>query len=447
MANVFDGHEPRVGFLRVPEWPEGQVVACTIALGPRGPVAYLPHDEEAVWTTPVSEWHREKRVPSTLYFTDNFGKIVLLGTRWTQLSGSHRSHGRVQLEASVTLMGEPAEEKRQVSVERVCSRFDGLVEFAGRRAVDLDRRTDENGRPTYVVTIAPDETTTWTYEGFEYSVRASSTWHALGDDDFSTESQAWVATSTSERATVEDHLREQRKVRSLVIFAQGRGLFWREHRVDDDLFTTAHGNQWVETFVRDLYRERALPAQKEQLFPLFRLESLDPAALERWLALHDDEALRRAIEPFADNLVERPAFVEIDVMTRAMSLDAFGHYWLGKPARSNSMYLNVEECIVRSGIDVSSLGSTRDVATAISNLNNDLKHPDRPRPDLVGLALADDLLGVLIRAQAFALLALPNVLRDQFTTSWAVAGVFSAFEANRLEVLGTGKDARFVQRP
>lgn len=72
---------------------------------------------------------------------------------------------------------------------------------------------------------------------------------------------------------------------------------------------------------------------------------------------------------------------------------------------------------------------------AISNINNDLKHPDREQyPETTELAGAVYLSKIIVRAQLFDLLGLPDALRQGFLRSNDARNAVDVFVRHGLRV-------------
>ncbi len=99
------------------------------------------------------------------------------------------------------------------------------------------------------------------------------------------------------------------------------------------------------------------------------------------------------------------------------------------------MWENIEKCLIDAQLDWPEIGSRRGIAMAISNINNDLKHPDREQyPETTELAGAVYLSKIIVRAQLFDLLGLPDTLRQGFLRSNDARNAVDVFVRHGLRV-------------
>jgi hypothetical protein len=152
-------------------------------------------------------------------------------------------------------------------------------------------------------------------------------------------------------------------------------------------------------------------------FPAFRLSDLGSEGMRRWGKLYQDETFERAVQPAVEVLNGATTFLEPQLMMLAISLERLGLYRHGDRKR-RALWENIERCLVDADLDWPQLGSRSGIAKAIANLNNDLKHPDRDHfPATDELAGVVYLSKIIIRAQMFDLLGLPQSLRESFVAS------------------------------
>ncbi|MEW1953150.1 hypothetical protein [Terrabacter sp. NPDC080008] len=382
--------------------------------------------------------------PDSLLFADPDGHVTLTGLRFRGTRGLVYSLGR--LDARVAIFGQPRKLEREYRVKTLRSRIDGLHHFAAFESIDihLKRKAD---RFKVRVTLDPKGVVEAESGAFTVAIRATAPWDAMDGVGFTTQTDAELETTCADGATVDDHIQAQWAVRALLSLVQGTQVRWRAHKVLDDQFPTwmLSGEAQKPSFVDVLYQRTAgdfvaPPAETADLrWPAIRLADLGASGLQRWLDLYSDPLIRRAVEPAVEVINGATRFVEPRLLMTVLGLDAMGYF--RDPLRKPQTPLNtqIERCLWASGLDVSALGSVRQVAMAIAHVNNDIKHPDRDhRPDGVVMRLVADLALLVMRMQTAELLGVQDKFRR--VRDGGVDTVVQAFERNGVVI----QDKRFL---
>lgn len=380
----------------------------------------VPYVRGSAQFATADRWFNTTAPPRSLLFFDDLGVVTLTGVRWRGHSGGSLGTGR--LGADVAVFGQPRELRDEYRIRTLRSGIDGLEGFADFRPVQYE--FPRRGDPV-VVTFDHSETVTWESNGFAYTVTADATWTGSEGTWFEARSAPFISTTHPEGATPQEHLRAHWAVRDLLLFAHGRKLAWRSHRIVDEEFPlwtmdgAAHGPDPVPTQFSGTVAEHVLPepSSTSLAFPPLKLAALGASGLNRWTDLYSDDKFRRAVQPVAEVINGAATFLEPQLMMLAAALDYFGYYRFGDQVQRN-MHLSIMKCLDDAELDWPTIGSHAGIASAITNLNNDLKHPDRERrPERGALASVAALARVMARAQIFDLLGVDPSLRKAFLAS------------------------------
>ena len=295
--------------------------------------------------------------------------------------------------------------------------------------------------------VEATESETWRYGGFTYVIHASAAWTARDGIRFEvTDASPYLQTSTSRGATLNDHLNAQRPIRALLVLLHGQKVAWRSHQVQDDEFPTwmmsgkAETPQFVEAQVDATVEQHRSPkpASGALRFPAAYLADLGTRGLRKWCKLYADEDLQRAVDPAVEVIDGATRFVEPQLMMLAISLDRFGYFHHGDQGR-RGMWQNILRCLNEADLDWPEVGGREAIAKAIANINNDLKHPDRPtHPRFVEIWCMNQLATVIARAQILSLVGVKASVRDAFRRSSDVREAGEAFRRNKVAIDGDG---------
>ncbi|MBX3196082.1 MAG: hypothetical protein KF727_13400 [Microbacteriaceae bacterium] len=418
----------------------------------RGPELIVPYlyetaaDPEPHQFGRPNRWFnlRDEALPKTLLFTDNLGWVTASGSRISGSSIGVRSQGKVRAQAWI--FNRPREIRDRYLVNQFSSTIDGLEEFARFEPVRFDVTQTEGGHRVEL-TVDAAENLRWAVDGFQYEIHANAAWTGQDGRRFEiTDARPNLSTVVDGGATIPDHYEAQLPIRALLILVFGHKLSWRSHRLRDDDFPmwmadgSDRGAHGVEVVLSSTVKQHGQPKLTSQdlAFPAFHLQDLGAAGLERWIALYGSTDFRRAVEPAVEVLNGATNFLEPQLMMLAISLDRFGYFRFAD-GRRRAMHEHILKCITDAGLDWPDVGSQVGIAKAISNMNNDLKHPDRPTyPDMNRLSCIVELAEILARAQLFDLLGLPQGLAQGFLSSAGAGAARRAFAAANLHVTDEG---------
>jgi hypothetical protein len=178
---------------------------------------------------------------------------------------------------------------------------------------------------------------------------------------------------------------------------------------------------------------------------MFQLKDLTEDDLLRWIELDSDPVFRRALEPTAEVLNGAAGtFVEPRLTLAVFALEALGYYLDSGRKRNVPLWQQIERCLAVPGVDWSAIGVQSEIAKAIANVNNDMKHPDRDyQPDAVEMVLAADLAMVVLRLRLAHLLGVKAEVIEKFCRHRTFADAVSAFDRNGVSI----HEGRFVRIP
>lgn len=444
MANTLTPGQVRSGQL-VDGLNDTPFQSCTLTYQEgRGALLHVPYFAHADQFKATVTWFKERQPPASLTFHDQDGAVAFTGLRWLGHSGSNFVLGKIG--PDVAIFGRPRSMSSDYKVRRFLSRIDGLWQFTAFTSIDEDTDYIE-GRYRMVVTVDAKDEVKWRHGGFTYTLRALAPWTSTSSMKFNAESDAEIETSAYRGASIDDHLTAQWPLRALLLLVHGRKLFWRDHHLIDDHFPTwmtagpprEPGGTSVQLrrTIRDA--EQPKPDEVHTAYAMFHLRDIGPSGLKRWCALYDDPAFRRAIEPVVEVINGASRFLEPQVMMTALGLDAMGYYRDPDRRRNTRLAAQIERCMVAVGVDYSKIGPIGGIASAIANVNNEIKHPDRlVRPDSLQLSLIADLSMFIARTQLFDLLRLPEKTKRAFLNSLDFNNLVSFFELNDLRIDDAG---------
>lgn len=447
MPNTLKPGEVRVGQLYVSDSTDDQPVqSAALTFDERhGATLLVPYVRGEPQFRSTERWFRSSSPPASLFFADYNGVVTLVGVRWQGESGSGRATGR--LTAAVAIFGQPTRLKDEYKVARLRSSIDGLSGFCDFRPVTYE--VPRAGQP---VTLSFDESEqqSWRSAGFTYTLKPHVTWAGTQGRQFAAQSSATLVTARARGARPGDHLRAQWAIRDLLLLAHGQKLAWRSHHVVDDQFPlltlggTSHGPDPAATHFDGTVREHAWPepSSTSLAFPALSLRSIGTRGMKRWTDLYSDELFRRAVQPAAEVINGAASFLEPQLMMLASSLDYFG-YFRSRDRRRRRMHENIQRCLDDLAVDWPEIGSRAGIASAITVMNNDLKHPDRERrPSGEELACMVTLTTVIARAQPLDLLRVDADAKRSFLSSRQARWVTEIFEQCGIRIADDGSRLR-----
>ena len=232
-------NELRPGMYRAGMLIDGQeatpYLAGSLSYDPgHGPQIEVPYVRGEPQFEVAQSWFMQKDLPRGLSFHDPDGTVTLTGLRWRGDRQSDVSIGR--LDARLAIFERATHLLDEYHLKTVCSRIDGLHDFAGFESITTayDRMDD---RWRTVITVHPKDRVRVEHNGYTYTIRATTPGMTSGLEVI-VRADAVIETTKENGATVDEHIAAQWPVRALLTLTFGIPLFWREHQLLDDQFPT-----------------------------------------------------------------------------------------------------------------------------------------------------------------------------------------------------------------
>jgi len=345
-----------------------------------------------------------------------------------------------------------------LEIEQLHSRLDGLTIWGHSPAITHAVERDENGRSqSATYTLRGRELAQWNSGGLVASLSSSWGTESVGDaqgDRTVLDDYIFLKTDAADGpVSFWEHFVEQRKIASLLVFAFGRAIGFREHRLRDSRFVARMNGGAVydhprhQVVSRHSIRDRELPVlTREQLGrPMAYLPQIGSEGLAAWSEAY--ERWRRFILPAAAVLGRQRPFVKDVVTSTSMAIEAAGgligpqageeQFWNGRGRRPT--YVSVYRCLKYLDLDLSDIGERVDIAAAIANNYNDVKHFDRGDfPDSDQTYLVSRLNRLIVRMVALSLTGRGDELMVPIRDSVDVLDVKQLFHANHMQVGAEG---------
>lgn len=388
-------------------------------------------------------------LPKTLIFEDDKGYVTLTGVHSAGFSGAVNVVGRCRAQAAI--FEKPIAYQEEYSAREFLSCIDGLSEFALFVPVEYSQQRGKSGSYTTTVTIEARDSVEWAANGYEYAIQSNVSWSATQGRRFVVEdSSPFIRTVSESGSTLSDHLAAHRPVRALLSLVYGQKLAWRSHKLLDEVFPLwtldgkGHGPHPVDVLMSATAEQHRAPSpdQGAFAFPAFRLRDAGPEGMKKWVELYSDEVFRQAVQPAVEVINGASRFLEPQLMMLAISLDRFGYFRFGD-GRRRSMPEHILECLEAANVDWPHIGSRSGLAQAISNVNNDLKHPDRESyPDVDIMAGVKEIAEIVVRSQVFDLIGLEGELRSDFMAGSDAQNAAGILERAGVSITGDGEFVR-----
>jgi len=408
------------------------------SLGVLAEIPYIGFGTEQ-FATPA-RWFHEEQAPKNLVFRSEDLRVSLFGSRIIRATtGTHIDVGRIRFREAVFAEG-AGDIEDELRVTKLVSHIDGLAKWSGLSSVKWDTEfvaapgEPRHNRINYVV--EPEHgldwlqgsarmklVTHWRHEG-----NSRSGIHLMDD--------AVLESRFHEPRLVSDHLKEHRKFRALLSLILGSGANFRGHSIRDRRFPyktldgTVRNAEYerlvAASTVADHYRPSVESATSD--WPILSVNDLSSSDLSWWA--NEYERSERFVLPTISMLQRSNVFAEDRVINASMSIEALGAV-LGqavgetstlrakrKPTTATYFY-RVAKAV---GVDASPVAeSTVELARALANTYNDIKHADRGNfPDGLHVIYAGRLSLILIRMAILQRLSGGRQPVASYASSWPV---------------------------
>ncbi|MFD5893765.1 hypothetical protein [Streptomyces sp. NPDC060366] len=403
--------------------------------GVRLEVPYIHHSDQEQFAN-AEKWFETGAPPKNLMFITHGGVIYLFGCRYSghSMNFGHGHAAGFITPDEVVLANRDGDLTEDLKVSEFTSELDALFEWTRFRAVHHERETNEEGRVNKVtITAESMEGVSWT-QG-EAEMKLNTSW-STSDSSPGFQITEWVALQSTfpTPRPMKEHLSEQRKLASLLKLAFGQPIYFRRHKIRDDLFADTAlngrtlGKSFHEAISHRTFRDFSQPKPERKKFrqPVFYLAQVGGEGLERWGLNY--EPWKRFIEP-AVSVLSRPGTVlENLVVNASMSLEAagslLGHISGEEETHNGSGYPTTATYVLRAilslDIDWQRLSeSPTALARAISKNYNTIKHFDRGVfPDPIETYFVSEFAMTIVRLVATNLVdPTGQLVRDYATSS------------------------------
>ncbi|OIH97899.1 hypothetical protein [Curtobacterium sp. MCBA15_001] len=462
---TIEEQEPLLGILvdGVADSPYlGGLLTLDPARGVRVRFPFLVHDQTGQFK-PTDDWLRSRQASPGMLFHSDRGSVSLFQCSIAQ-TARHWGGGRVP-SATVAAREAVVGIRRgsldaPLLVRALRSHADGLSEWTGFKASDWEPTLNEHGRiRSITATVETLEEFSWT----QGDARMTLTTHWEGRNGragLHVDESVTLASDFGESRSVEDHLAQHRKVRSLLVLIFGRGIYFRKHEVKDEAFGPESLSDdeprlslldWQHLVTRSTVREQSNATPDSNLLRrdgLVGLADVEVGGLERWAQLPDQ--WKRVIDPTVGLLMRERPTVEDVVISTNLSLEAAGHLLPPAPNEEETCVGGtrpttatwVLRCLARTGLNFSAFAdSTVGLARAVANNYNGIKHFDRGElPDLVHTWLIGQVSLLTVRVVALRELETDSGLLSDFAASELARDLSGDFEGEQLCI---GRDGQF----
>ncbi|MEU3494471.1 hypothetical protein ABZ747_13405 [Kitasatospora cineracea] len=402
--------------------------------GVRVEVPYL-HSPIADQFAQCASWFTGNSLPGNLLLLSPEGPISLFecrpsGHRFALPSGA--AVGKIR-PAYAVMKERDGDLHSPFAVECFESEIDGALEWSRMTAISTVHGVDENGRlNSFLMEVKSPDVVSW--EQGNATMELHFDWSTSAPKgNFAVTERVVLRSSFGEGMPPEDHLREHRKVASLLAMCFGYPVVARRYRVRDSRFTersldgTSMGNPFVDVVVNRAHRDSLQPKPKREdlQLPFSDLQEIKAAGLKQWSDNYDKWA--RFILPSVSALGRRGAVIENIVVNSCMGLEAAGSIFGFTDGEEVTRQSNGREtvstyifrCIVKSEVDIQGISTcAAGLARALANNYNTIKHYDRGQfPDatqthllgIISLIISRAISVGLARASAFSKVALDEV--------------------------------------
>lgn len=280
----------------------------------------------------VEDWFESRNLPEAFQFRGDELEMTLYGCR---MSGRTRHFGRElavgRFIAESAVVGR-RELSRAFDVEVVRSRVDGLREWTGFTATEVEHDVDEHAI-IHGVTIRVRSTSELTWRHGDAAMMLSTDWEGM-EGETGAHIDEWVTLSSSfdPPRPPDAHVEAQKAVRDLLVLNFGTPLRFRRHALRDSSMPSPQYEEgepvhlpFRELLIRETTWDHFRPDVEKRALrrPIGWAGDYSAEALEAWPDLHLRWA--RAVQPLV-SLLNREWFTPEDVVLGAnISLEASGH--------------------------------------------------------------------------------------------------------------------------
>jgi hypothetical protein len=436
-------------------------VVATLTLTPeRGLLVEVPYMMSAgvEQFASAKRWFESDSLPNAFQFKGDDLEVTLYGCR---VSGRTRHFGRDlavgRFVAESVVVGRRAIDQ-PFDVETIRSRIDGLREWTGFTATEIERHTNDYG-VIRGLTIRVESTAEVSWAQGAASMSIGTDWEGrepsggVGVDE-------WVTLSSTfdppQPPAV--HVATQRVVRDLLVLVFGTPLRFRHHEVQDSSMPSPQYFEgapihlpFLDLVVRETTWDHYQPSSTDNARerPVASADSFTADALAKWADMHEEWS--RAIQPLV-SLLNREWFTADDVIVGAnISLEAIGHlldpvegehvtYRDPKRPKSATTTTYVLRALHAVPADLTRFRfSIVGLARLVADTYNSIKHYNRPQvADDSHIGLIADISQLVARLAILARLPGVDDAVAAYCADYQFENVMNGFERLRVEVSDDG---------
>ncbi|MGC7150908.1 hypothetical protein [Paenarthrobacter ureafaciens] len=411
----------------------------------------------------VKGWVRGGRPPSNLQLITDSGRFTLYGCRTSGSSLNFGGHGFSNVKITPQEMvykDRDGDFDDALEVTELRSRIDGLTEWTDMGATSYSFVGDEKNR-VQKISVEVESPAPLVWQHGDVTFELSTDW-AVDEEKPGFRVREWVCLTTKFETSrpCSEHFAEQRKVAALLTLMYGQAAVFRRHHIKDERFNSkVMTGKVVDVPFFEMLSEETMsdfwrPLPGEMKNPLARASDVGGDGLRLWTEAFD--RWERVIHPSAGTLRRPESYVEDHIVNASVSLEAAGHIigevaderdsWSrGKrPKPTTATY--VFRALATVDLDWSDLAaSPLDLARAIANNYNDVKHPERgPMPPTEHTYVAGKVALLVVRLLALRLMEPDMKLVRAYGEDWK----FNQFKRQIVDMnIYADSNGRFGPRP
>lgn len=401
-----------------------------------------------------SSWFDDRDLPANLIFRSEKYNAALFGCSVSRIVSAGRISVGGILAREAILYERESHVDAPLTVSTFHSVVDGLAEWTDLKSVEWDTKDVAGPRGTVRQVhyeVQQRDSITW-YQG-EAKMMIRTEWGSEQDDPrpgIHLNDEVVVVSKFRTARPIADHLREHAKLRAFLAINFGAKVYFRKHRVRDQLFPfstmdgKAHGAERHRAYLSETVSEHFRPEPKKNTFtwPILSVRDITDADLTRWAARFD--GFSRTILPIAALFRREVNSTEERVINSSMAVEALGQELpveIGEEATySKSRRLTTATYFFRvirfSGIDFAPISPTESaLAWALANTYNRVKHADRGDfPNPTHSYFAGELALLAMRVSLMKRLATGTTPIERYNASWGVGQLFEHMRQNHIRV-------------
>jgi len=424
-------------------------------LGAQLEVVFMTRDD--LGDFPIQrEWFDANRtnIPRNLNFYGKELRLGLYGTRMLEVNpGNYVTVGTFTAE-NVVFRDRDVSLNEPLRVTEFQSRLDGLGELTRLRASEVEHERDNDGRVHALhITIRSPQSLVWHQGDAEVSI--SVHWRGSpGNEDVHVTESVILVTKFEEPRSINEHLNEHDKVRTLLSVLMDGPALYRGHAVRDSTVTDRYitgepfDNPLVNLLSRRTLAEHGAPAAHKTIWLELTAfgRQVAPADFANWDKTFTPE-VERALSSFLELMSRNAHSVADRIVNTGIAIEKFGRLlapvdgerwsYRGSKTTYNTF---AYRCVMTVGADWSTIAdSPQGVAAAIRWAYTSSKHPAETPPDPREEYLISRLMMAVMRLVIVRRADSVGDLANSYVESWQFRQLGeSLFEHARVRIDDSG---------